>query len=209
MRTYLDPNETVPRFWFLKLSILPSIVTMVGTLAIKHRLQVNCGEGNGTPLQYSCLENPMGGGAWWAAIYGVAQNWTRLKQLSSSSSSSSRWIETAKKHWEPQTFFFQSLCSHQKFIILTPLKIEMEQEIATHSSILAWKIRWTEEPGGLQSMRLQESDTTEWLELSLDSKAVFFGSPLKSGWAPLQSAMFNYPLLFLPDFLWQLSSPEV
>ena len=46
-------------------------------------------EGNGTPLQYSCLENPRDGRAWWAAVYGVAQSWTRLKRLSSSSSSSS------------------------------------------------------------------------------------------------------------------------
>ena len=46
------------------------------------------GEGNGNPLQYSCLENPMDGGAWWAAIYGVAQSRTRLKRLSSSNSSS-------------------------------------------------------------------------------------------------------------------------
>ena len=45
------------------------------------------GEGNGNPLQCSCLENPRDGGAWWAAICGVAQSWTRLKQLSSSSSS--------------------------------------------------------------------------------------------------------------------------
>ena len=45
------------------------------------------GEGNGTPLQCSCPESPMDGGAWWAAIYGVAQSQTRLKQLSSSSSS--------------------------------------------------------------------------------------------------------------------------
>ena len=45
------------------------------------------GEGNGNPLQYSCLENPRDGGAWWAAIYGVAQSRTRLKRLSSSSSS--------------------------------------------------------------------------------------------------------------------------
>ena len=44
------------------------------------------GEGNGTPLQYSYLENPMDRGAWWAAIYGVAQSRTRLKRLSSSSS---------------------------------------------------------------------------------------------------------------------------
>ena len=54
------------------------------------------GEGNGNPLQCSCLENPRDGGAWWAAIYGVAQSRTRLKRLSSSSSSSmssSKFIE--------------------------------------------------------------------------------------------------------------------
>ena len=43
------------------------------------------GEGNGNPLQCSCLENPRDGGAWWAAVYGVAQSRTRLKRLSSSS----------------------------------------------------------------------------------------------------------------------------
>ena len=46
------------------------------------------GEGNGNPLRYSCLENPVDRGAWWAAVYGVAQSQTRLKRLSSSSSSS-------------------------------------------------------------------------------------------------------------------------
>ena len=45
------------------------------------------GEGNGNPLQCSCLENPRDGGAWWAAVYGVARSRTRLKRLSSSSSS--------------------------------------------------------------------------------------------------------------------------
>ena len=45
------------------------------------------GEGNDNPLQCSCLENPRDGGAWWAAVYGVAQSWTRLKRLSSRSSS--------------------------------------------------------------------------------------------------------------------------
>ena len=44
------------------------------------------GEGNGNPLQCSCLENPRDGGAWWAAVSGVTQSWTRLKRLSSSSS---------------------------------------------------------------------------------------------------------------------------
>ena len=47
------------------------------------------GEGNGNPLQCSCLENLRDRGAWWAAVYGVTQSWTRLKRLSSSSSSSS------------------------------------------------------------------------------------------------------------------------
>ena len=47
------------------------------------------GEGNVNPLQYSCLENPMDRGAWLAAVHGVAKSWTRLKRLSSSSSSSS------------------------------------------------------------------------------------------------------------------------
>ena len=52
------------------------------------------GEGNGNPLQYSCLENPRDRGAWWAAVYGAAQSWTRLKRLSSSSSS-----KPLKKVW--------------------------------------------------------------------------------------------------------------
>ena len=48
------------------------------------------GEGNGNPLQCSCLESPRDGGAWWAAVYGVSQSRTRLKRLSSSSSSSNK-----------------------------------------------------------------------------------------------------------------------
>ena len=54
-------------------------------LTLCDRIDCSLGEGNGTPLQYSCLENPMDGGAWWAAVYGVAQSWTWLKWLSSSS----------------------------------------------------------------------------------------------------------------------------
>ena len=68
-------------------------------------------EGNGNPLQCSCLENPWDGGAWWAAVYGVAQSWTWLKRLSSSSSSSSRW-----RAWvfstEESFRLALSLCSH-------------------------------------------------------------------------------------------------
>ena len=80
------------------------------------------GEGNGNPHQCSCLENPRDGGAWWAALYGVAQSRTRLKRLSSSSSSSStnrdlthpalQWKVQSLDHWTareippPPPFFF-------------------------------------------------------------------------------------------------------
>ena len=58
------------------------------TERIHFHFSLSCiGEGNGNPLQFSCLENPREGGAWWAAVYGVAQGQTRLKRLSSSSSS--------------------------------------------------------------------------------------------------------------------------
>ena len=66
------------------------------------------GEGNGNPLQCSCLENPRDRGAWWAAVYGVAQSRTR--------------------HWS---------------------------DLAAAASVLAWRIPWTEEPGGLKSLGSQ------------------------------------------------------
>ena len=77
------------------------------------------GEGNGTPLQYSCLENPMDGGAWWAAVHGVAKSRTRLSNFTF-------------------TFHFHAL----------------EKDMATHCSVLAWRIPGTGEPGGLPSMGL-------------------------------------------------------
>ena len=75
------------------------------------------GEGSGTPLQYSCLENPMKGGAWWAAVHGVARSQTRLSDFTF-------------------TFHFHAL----------------EKEMATHSSVFAWRILGTGGPGGLPSM---------------------------------------------------------
>ena len=75
------------------------------------------GEGNGTPLQYSYLENPVGGGAWWAAVHGVVKGQTQLSDFTF-------------------TFHFHAL----------------EKEMATHSSILAWRIPGRAEPGGLLSM---------------------------------------------------------
>ena len=65
------------------------------------------GEGNGTPLQYSCLENPRDRGPWWAAIYGVAQSQTQLKRLSSSSSSSHEKSNT-RQTWSITTHLFRA-----------------------------------------------------------------------------------------------------
>jgi len=72
----------------------PGRLQSMGLLRVGHdwasSLSLSCiGEGNGNPLQCSCLENPRDGGAWWAAVYGVSQSRTQLKRLSSRSSSSS------------------------------------------------------------------------------------------------------------------------
>ena len=73
------------------------------------------GEGNGNPLQYSCLENPRDGGAWWAAVYGVAQSRIRLKRLSGSSISSPiaglgrglRFQVPWRRKWQPTPVFLR------------------------------------------------------------------------------------------------------
>ena len=74
-------------------------------------------ERDGTPFQYSCLENPTDGGAWWAAVHGVTKSWTQLSDFT-------------------LTFQFHAL----------------KKEMATHSSVLNWRIPGTREPGGLPSM---------------------------------------------------------
>ena len=91
-------------------------------------LHLCAGEGSGTPLQYSCLENPMDGGAWWAAVHGVSKCWTWLSDFTF-------------------TFHFHAL----------------EKEMATHSSVLAWRIPGTEEPCRLPSMGSQSRTWLKWL----------------------------------------------
>ena len=80
-------NKLINPTFYLKMHIFLWILESF----IKFICQVLIGEGNGNPLQCSCLENPRDGGAWWAAVYGIAQSWTRLKRLSSSSSSKGWW----------------------------------------------------------------------------------------------------------------------
>ena len=105
------------------------------------------GEGNGNPLQCSRLENPRDRGAWWAAIYGVAQSWTRLKQLSSSNSSSSSRGLLGEGNGTP----LQYSCLENP-MDRGAWEDLLETEMATHSSILAWRIAGTEEPSGLLFM---------------------------------------------------------
>ena len=87
------------------------------TTSVIYSNSILLGEDNGTLLQYSCLENPMNGGAWWAAVHGVAKSQTQLSDF---------------------TFTFHFLA--------------LEKEMATHSSVLAWRIPGIREPGGLPSM---------------------------------------------------------
>ena len=102
------------------------------------RGSVYFGEGNGTPLQYSCLENPMDGGAWWAEVHGVAEGRTWLSDFTF-------------------TFHFHAL----------------EKEMATHSSVLAWRIPGTGEPGGLPSMGSRRVGP-DWSDLAAAAAAVYF-----------------------------------
>ena len=63
--------------------------------------RASLGEGNGTPLQYSCLENSMGGGAWWAAVHGVAKSWTRLSDFTFTFHFFTHW----RRKWQPTPVF--------------------------------------------------------------------------------------------------------
>ena len=104
--------------FFLYLQAITSYL-IIGShgLSISGFQEIWNGEGNGTPLQYSCLENPMDGGAWWAAVHGVAKSRTWLTDFTF-------------------TFHFHAL----------------EKEMATHFSVLTWRIPGTGEPHGLLSM---------------------------------------------------------
>ena len=80
--------------------------TRLSDFTFTFHFSLSCiGEGNGNPLQCSCLENARDGGAWWAAVYGVTQSRTRLKRLSSSSSSISGWNKWTHSPWNSQNFY--------------------------------------------------------------------------------------------------------
>ena len=85
----MAPNSSTLA-WKIPWTEEPGGLQSMGSRRVRHDWATSLsgiGEGNGNPLQCSCLENPRDGGAWWAAVSGVAQSWTRLRRLSSSSSS--------------------------------------------------------------------------------------------------------------------------
>ena len=121
----------------------PDVLQSMGSQRVGHNWAIELnywyivGEGNGNPLQYSCLENPMDGGAWWAAVHGVAKSRTWLSDFT-------------------LTFHFPAL----------------EKEMATHSSVLAWRIPGMGEPRGLMSMGSHRVGH-EWSDLAAAAALVY------------------------------------
>ena len=145
--------------WQPPISFLSICIYLYWTFHIIEPSMWYVGEGDGTPLQYSCLENPMDGGAWWA------KSQTRLSDF-------------------PFTFHFNAL----------------EKEMATHSSVLAWRIPGMAEPGGLPSMGSHRVGH-DWSDLATNV--------ICNLWCPLYSARFDvclpcsiylYFILFLKLF---------
>ena len=106
----------------------PGRLQSMGSERLHFHFSLSCiGEGNGNPLQCSCLENPRDGGAWWAAVYGVTQNRTQLKRFSSSSSSSlinrsNPSLLMLVPHWEPVIYHYNhSLATYSALLSSSPL----------------------------------------------------------------------------------------
>ena len=108
------------------------------------------GEGNGNPLQCSCLENPVDGGAWWAAVHGVTKSWTQLSNF------------TLTSHFHT-----------------------LEKEMATHSSVLAWRIPGMGAPGGLPSMGSHRVGH-DWCNLAAVAAAVPVTVTINKKWIKIK-----------------------
>ena len=118
------------------------------------------GGGHGNPFQYSCLENPMDKGAWWARVHRVTKSWTRLKRQHTHTHGEAE-IRGSLLLTPPGTGLPQWLSSKESACNAgaggdmgsNPRSERSPGEgHAAHSSILAWRIPWTEEPGRLRSM---------------------------------------------------------
>ena len=144
-----------------------SQVTLCGQGGGKKKAQIfnsmglRAPKGNGTPLQHSCLENPMDEGAWWAAVYGVAKSRTWLSNFTF-------------------TFHFHAL----------------EKEMATHTSVLAWRIPGTGSLMGCHLWGRTESDMTEAIQQQQQQHAIdSYGFGEKKGWERKEVLHNQFPRL--------------
>ena len=112
------------------------------------------GEGNSNPLQFLCLENPRDGGAWWAAIYGVSQSWTRLKWLSSSSNI---WLIFLVNRLGPLE------CTEMKWTTEKPMtgnpQLKGRYSRKLERRFLHWRKGWA---GWFQFLSSHDASTTKW-----------------------------------------------
>ena len=124
--SYVDPHASTPDL--LELGLLTIFLPgsqSARTFAIAHdSIYVVClgGEGDGTPLQYSCLENPMGRGAWWAAVHGVAKSQARLTSLSLFTFM--HW----RRKWQPTPVFLPGECQGQRSLVGCRLRGRTESD---------------------------------------------------------------------------------
>ena len=147
----------------------PGRLQSMGSQRVRHdwatSLSLSCiGEGNGNPLQCSCLENPRDGGAWWAAVCGVAQSWAQLKQLSSSSSSCNirsrflyegiilrkefnHWLSHVPRRKTLQRYImypsWSTSCDHavaRKLSLIIPQELKFTQGVCMCMHMLGWKL---------------------------------------------------------------------
>ena len=147
----------------MKAIYIETFQTNLSNILINYCIMLSIREGNGTPLQYSCLENPMDGGVWWAAIHGVAKSRIWLSNFTF-------------------TFHFHVL----------------EKEMATHSTVLAWRIPGTGEPGGLPSMGSHRV-RHDWSDLAAAASTILINVPALTQFSKMTSL---HPLKMLGTFLW-------
>ena len=126
-----------PHSWKIPWLEEPGRLQSMGYLRVGHSwvtlLSLSCiGEGNGNPLQCSCLENPRDGGAWWSAVSGVAQSRTQLKGLSSSSSSSKNYplLSLFESESESHSVLSYSFCGPMDYTVNGILEVRILEWVA-------------------------------------------------------------------------------
>ena len=169
-----------------KLSIVLALIFRSLThfkFCIYHKVRVQLGEGNGNPLQYSCLENPLDRWVWPATVYRVTKSQTWLKRLSRHAKSPTQLTELTPVLWSFPPMFspknlialaliFMSL-THFEFCIYHKVRVQLGEGNGNLPQYSCLENPMEKEPGGLQSMGLQESDTTEWLNHKTKGPASF------------------------------------